>query len=88
MLPFVYLSGSNFYSLYAVGFKFFPVLKGSFWGLTAMIFRNFYKNLMSNSSATVFSMYLLKDGKNLKMNMGDGRTLNAPINTLNAITKD
>ena len=43
---------------------------------------------MSNSSATVFSMYLLKDGKNLKMNMGDGRTLNAPINTLNAITKD
>ena len=69
IFPLTYLVGSNIFSLYAVGFKFFTFGKILFELLLISSFSVMNTNLRNNCDSLVDKLYLQKNGTHVRTTM-------------------
>ena len=70
--PLLYLTLSNYFAVYKLGFSIFPMVKGAFWNLCFLFSGMVQRNLKNNANTVIDQLYLMGDGLTVKMVKIDG----------------
>ena len=88
MTPLVYLTFSNFYSLYSLGFGMWTLSKGILSTLGIAVCTGINGNLKYNSKTLCEQLWLCSDGMHIRVKQINGLKRRHPIHSLKPVTPE